>query len=254
MNRLASIQQFRKKLISNDASVGSWIQLPNSSSAEIMGHAGYDWIAVDLEHGSIGINQLPDLFRSLESGGTIPLARIAQGESKDCKQALDAGAYGVIIPMVSSAKQLELVKSYCCWPPSGIRGVGFSRANLFGKYFDIYSEEAQQPIIIAQIEDIKAVDNLNSILSVDGLDAIIIGPYDLSASMGITAQFEHEQFAIVMKSIVDMTRLKNIPCGIHVVQPDPQELLQRIEEGYKFIAYSIDSVFLNKSSKNPLHV
>ena len=80
MNRLASIQQFRKKLISNDASVGSWIQLPNSSSAEIMGHAGYDWIAVDLEHGSIGINQLPDLFRSLESGGTIPLARIAQGE------------------------------------------------------------------------------------------------------------------------------------------------------------------------------
>jgi 2-dehydro-3-deoxyglucarate aldolase len=253
MNRIEKIRQLREKLSNREVSVGSWIQLPDSSSAEIMGHAGYDWIALDLEHGSIGINQLPDLFRSLESGGTIPLVRIAQGESKDCKQALDAGAYGVIIPMVSTAEQLEKVKSYCCWPPSGIRGVGFSRANLFGKYFDVYSKEAQQPIIVAQIEDIKSVDNLESILSVDGLDAIIIGPYDLSASMKITAQFEHEKFVFIMNSIVDMARSKDIPCGIHVVQPDDQELFQRIEEGYKFIAYSIDSVFLNKSSKNPLH-
>jgi len=252
MNRLKSIQKFREKLVTDQASVGSWIQLSGSSSAEIMAHAGYDWIAVDLEHGSITTNQLPDLFRSLESGRTMPLVRIAQGESKDCKQALDAGAYGVIVPMVSSAQQLKLVISYCCWPPSGRRGVGFSRANLFGKYFDSYSEEAQHPIIIAQIEEINAVDNLESILSVSGLDAIMVGPYDLSASMGITGQFGHEKFITIMKTILDIAKSKGVPCGIHVVKPDNQELKQRIQEGYKFIAYSIDSVFLNSSSKNPM--
>jgi len=253
MDRLANIKQFRKKLKNNEVSVGSWIQIPDSSSAEIMSHAGYEWIAVDLEHGSIAINQLPNLFRALESGGTIPLVRIAQGEEKDCKQALDAGAYGIIIPMVSSPQQLEKVKAYCCWPPAGIRGVGFSRANLFGKNFDIYSKEAQKPIIVAQIENIKAIDNLESILSVEGLDAIMVGPYDLSASMGITGQFGHERFINIMKNIIDITKSKSIPCGIHVVSPDDKELFQRIDEGYKFIAYSIDSVFLNTSSKNPIN-
>ncbi len=252
MNRLTSIRQFRKKLKCGNASIGSWIQLPDSSVAEIMGHAGYDWVAVDLEHGSISISQLPDLFRALETGGTIPLARLAQGSIKDCKQALDGGAYGVIVPMVETMEQLQSIKSYCCWPPAGIRGVGFSRANLFGQYFDSYSKEAQQPLLIAQIEHIRAVDNLESILSVDGLDAIIVGPYDLSASMGLTAQFEHKEFTNVMKLILDSAVLKGIPCGVHIVTPDPQELKQKIDDGYKFIAYSIDSVFLGINSKNPL--
>jgi len=251
MNRLTSIRQFREKIQNREASIGSWIQLPNSSVAEIMGNSGYDWVAVDLEHGSISVSQLPDLFRALENGGTIPLARIAEGSDKECKQALDAGAYGVIVPMVSTRKQLELIKSILCWPPTGTRGVGFSRANLFGENFNSYIKEAQQPIIVAQIEHIKAVENLESILSVDGLDAIMIGPYDLSASMGITGKFDHQNFLDIMKSILETARLMKIPCGIHIVNPNSHELKTKVSEGYKFIAYSIDSVFLAKSSKNP---
>ena len=100
MNRLDKICAVRQALKDGRPSIGSWMQIPHASVAEILGQAGYDWVAVDLEHGAISVDQLPDLFRALEIGETLPMARLAQGNSKDCKQALDAGAGGVIVPMV----------------------------------------------------------------------------------------------------------------------------------------------------------
>jgi len=247
MCRVEKIRLIRQSLRENRASVGSWMQIPHSSVAEIMGHAGYDWVAVDMEHGSIGVNQLPDLFRALESGGTLPLVRLAQGQTKDCKGALDAGAGGVIVPMVESASQLIQVRDACRWPPAGTRGVGFSRANLFGKNFDAYTEEAQAPLLVAMIEHVKAVENLPEILQVSGLDAVMVGPYDLSASMGLTAQFDAPVFVETMERIRTLCAGQGIPYGLHVVMPEPATLEQRISEGYLFIAYSIDAVFLNRS-------
>lgn len=249
--RYKKIKDLRKKILSGKASVGSWMQIPSSTVAEIMGDAGYDWVAVDLEHGSIGVHQLPDIFRALSVGGTLPLARLAQGSAKDCKQALDAGAAGVIAPMIESAEQLIEVKDACCWPPAGKRGVGFSRANMFGKYFDQYNQEAQAPLLVAQIEHIRAVDDLADILQVKGLDAVMVGPYDLSASMGITAKFNHPDFNKAMKRIIGLCKQFRVPCGEHIVFPDPKKLKERIKQGYRFIAYSIDAVFLTQSSRRP---
>lgn len=251
MNRYKAVNEIRNKLRLGGLSIGSWIQIPNSSSAEIMGCAGYDWIAVDMEHGSISLHQLPDLCRALELGNTLPLVRLAQDHPKDCKQALDAGAGGVIVPMIISAEQLKAVRDSCRWPPSGTRGVAFSRANLFGKNFAAYSLEAQAPLLIAMIEHIDALDNLEEILAVDGLDAILIGPYDLSASMGLTAQFQHEDFNKVIDRIQKICLDKNIPLGIHVVTPSEDTLTEKIRLGYRFIAYSIDSVFLSESCVLP---
>jgi 2-dehydro-3-deoxyglucarate aldolase len=252
MNRLEVITAIRKKLKDGGCSIGSWLQIPHSSIAEIMGQNGYDWVAVDMEHGAISSHHLPDLFRALELGGTLPLVRLAHGHQKDCKQALDAGAGGVIIPMIESAEQLINVIDASRWPPAGKRGVGFSRANLFGKFFQSYTKEAQQPLIIAMIENYDGVNNLDDILKVGGLDAILIGPYDLSASMGITSQFENLEFLNVMKSIKNKADLANIACGVHVVDPSDSDLKERIAEGYRFLAYSIDSVFLIRSSNNPI--
>ncbi|PNK05544.1 2,4-dihydroxyhept-2-ene-1,7-dioic acid aldolase [Cylindrospermopsis raciborskii S07] len=249
MNRQIAIQQIREKLESGGVSLGSWMQIPHASVAEIMGQAGYDWVAVDMEHGSISIHQLPDLFRSLELGNTLPLARIAEGTTKECKQVLDAGAGGVIVPMVETGEQLLAVRNACRWPPGGTRGVGFSRANLFGEHFDTYREEAQAPLLVAMIEHQQAVINLDEILDVDGLDAILIGPYDLSASMGLTAQFEHPAFREAMAQILEKATLSKVPAGVHVVQPSKSELEQRISEGYRFLAYSIDGVMLSVISK-----
>ena len=227
------------------------MQIPNTSIAEIMGNAGYDWVTVDMEHGSVSVHQLPNLFRAIELGNTLPLARIAQAHPKDCKQALDAGAGGIIAPMIESANQLEFIRDACRWPPAGKRGVGFSRANLFGKHFDEYRQEAQSPLLVSQIENISAVNNLEEILQVDGLDAIIVGPYDLSASMGITAKFDNEDFVTIMDRIINLCNQYKVPCGDHVVQPDPNLLEKRIHQGYRFLAYSTDAIFLYLSSNAP---
>lgn len=251
MNRLKAIEGIRKKLKNDDVSIGSWIQIPHPSIAEIMGQAGYDWVAVDMEHGAISAHQLPDIFRALELGKTLPLVRLAHGEVKDCKQALDAGAGGVIVPMIESADQLRKVGDATKWPPSGNRGVAFSRANLFGKNFDEYTKEAKQPLLVAMIENIDALDNLDDILNVDGLDAILIGPYDLSASMNLTAQFNHPEFTKAISDIKSKSDAANIPCGVHVVSPLIDDLQKKVDDGYRFIAYSIDSVFLNYIAARP---
>jgi len=251
MNRIEIIKKIRESLRTGGYSIGSWIQIPHPSIAEIMGQSGYDWVAVDMEHGAISVHQLPDLFRALELGNTLPLARLAQGHIKDCKQALDAGAGGVIIPMMETAEQLRMVRDACRWPPAGNRGVAFSRANLFGKYFDDYIEEAQQPLLVAMIEHVNAVDNLDSILEVDGLDAILVGPYDLSASMGLTAKFDHPDFINIMDRIRKNCEKSRIPCGVHVVMPDATALRERLDEGYRFIAYSIDAVLLERHACVP---
>ncbi len=249
--RSSKILEIRTKFQTGSISIGSWMQIPSASIAEIMGDAGYDWIVVDLEHGSISTSQLPDLFRAIELGGTLPLARLGQGQLKDAKDALDAGAGGLIIPMIQTAEQLKSIIKYSCWPPEGIRGVGFSRANLFGKYFAEYREEARKTLIIAQIEHIDAVNNLEEILEVPGLDAIIIGPYDLSASMNITGEFDNPIFKKAFNKILEICNKFKKAAGVHIVQPNATELEKRINEGFQFIAYSIDSVFINQSCVNP---
>jgi 2-dehydro-3-deoxyglucarate aldolase len=251
MNRQKAIAEIRKKLNSGGSSIGSWIQIPHSSVAEIMGASNYDWVAVDMEHGSISPHQLPDLFRALELGKTLPLVRLARGHYKDCKQALDAGAGGVIVPMIKSAQQLKEVRDATMWPPVGNRGVGFSRANLYGKNFAANLNEAKHPFLVAMIENIEAVGELEGILKVKGLDAILIGSYDLSASMDLTGQFNHPDFIALMNEIKNKSKVAKIPFGVHVVEPSKSILNQRLSEGCRFIAYSIDSVFLNHASINP---
>jgi 2-dehydro-3-deoxyglucarate aldolase len=252
MNKAQTIQNIRSKLQSGEVSIGSWMQIANSSVGEIMGHAGYDWVALDMEHGSMCVHQLPDIFRALELGGTLPLVRVASGDSTYCKEALDAGAAGIIVPMIETAEDVDAARCACCWPPTGKRGVAFSRANLYGKHFDAYQAEAQEPLFIAMIENAKAIENLDGILQVQGIDAIMIGPYDLSASMGITAEFENPDFVAAMSHIRNTAMQHNIPAGIHIVSPSESELTQRIDEGYRFIAYSIDAVMLVENSTRPV--
>ena len=249
MNRLKSLKSLRKKLIKKELSIGSWIQIADASVAEIIGQMGFDWVAIDMEHGAINISQLPNIFRALELGNTLPLVRIAQMEEKDCKQALDAGAAGLIIPMVNDEESLSNIIDYCKWPPAGKRGISFSRANLFGFKFDAYEKEAQAPLIVAMIESIEAVNNLETILTVKGLDAIFIGPYDLSASMGITGKFSDNRFKKTTNKILSLSKKYNIPAGIHVVEPEKKEVNNVIKQGYQFIACAIDSVMIRNAAK-----
>ena len=248
MNRKDLIKNIRSKLKDNKVTIGAWQQIPHPSISEILSKSGYDWVVIDLEHGSCSTHQLPNLFRAIELGGALPLTRIAAPIPKYCKDALDAGSGGVIVPMIDHPDQLHQIKNAICWPPYGNRGVGFSRANLYGKFFDEYREEAKSPLLIAQIEHIKGVKNLEKILQVQGLDGIMVGPYDLSASMNITADFENKDFIQILNKILTICKEYNVPCGFHLVIPSKKSLDALIEKGYQFIAYGTDGIFLANNS------
>tara|TARA_Y100001968_G_scaffold320739_1_gene354105 strand:+ start:148 stop:879 length:732 start_codon:yes stop_codon:yes gene_type:complete len=231
------------------ATVGSWLQIPHSSIAEILGHSGYDWTVVDLEHGSISVHQLPDLFRAIELGGTLPLARLVESSPLCIKQAFEAGSGGVILPMIESSNQLSSCIESCKWPPAGKRGVGYSRSNVFGKFFQEYRKESQLPLIIAMIESLEGVNQLNEILKVDGLDAVLIGPYDLSASLNITGDFENKIFKTTMTQIIKSCKNNSIPFGTHIIEPYHNEIRLKIKEGYQFLPFSTDAVILERNAR-----
>jgi len=247
-----SSSNLKEKLTNGKPTVGGWMQIPSASVGEIMGQSGYDWVAIDMEHGNFSPQILPDICRSLELGNTLPFVRVAQNHPKDIKHALEAGAKGIIVPMVENRGQMENAISWSLYPPDGARGIGYSRANLFGKRFKDYIDSINDElIIIAQIEHINAINVIDDILSLDRLDGIIIGPYDLSGSMGLTGQFSHPKFVDALKQVHSAARSKKIPMGMHIVQPDPDELKKMIVEGYQLIAYGTDAVFLYNGAQCP---
>ena len=192
-----------------NATIGTWLQFPSADVAEVMGASGYDWVAVDMEHGAFTRAILPDVFRAIERGGSTPFARIAQAELRPIKDALDSGAQGLVFPMIESREQLDRAISLSLYPDAGgSRGVGYSRANMYGRDFDPYRVDvAKDILLVAQIEHIRAVDQLDAILSHPRLDAIMVGPYDLSGSMGLTGQFDHPDFVAVMARINEACKL-----------------------------------------------
>lgn len=250
-DKVIRLGKLRTRLLNDSPLIGTWLQIPNSNVAEIIGDAGYDWAAVDLEHGAVSRAQLPDIFRALELGGTLPLSRIALPDSSLCQQSLDAGAAGVILPRIESAQQLVHLVAACKWPPIGRRGVGFSRANLYGKYFENYKAEAAQPFVVAQIESSVAVQAISDIAQVPGVDALMIGPYDLSASLGHTGELTHPVVVQAISNVISTCQKYQRASGIHIVEPDVQLLKEAVAVGHRFVAYGTDARFLSAVLANP---
>jgi len=231
-------------------SVGSWMSLGHESIAEIMAAAGFDWIVIDLEHSVIDIGKVHSLILAIESHGCVPLVRLTGNSPDLVKRVMDAGAYGVIVPMVNSvADAIQAVRSIK-YPPSGRRGVGLARAHAYGPGFEDYVKIANdQSILIIQIEHMEGVNNIESILSVEGIDGLIIGPYDLSGSLGLPGELNHSKVEEAKKRILDTARAKNIAAGIHIVYPSIDDFRRCLKEGYRFIAFGADILFLGESCR-----
>ena len=258
-----NIDAIRAALAQDKPTIGTWLQFPSSEVAELLARAGYDWVAADMEHGTFGRTGLTDIFRAIECGGAAPFARLAEASRLQIKSALEAGAQGLIFPMIESRAQLNAAISWATYPGYDDgrlpeeplrenRGVGFCRANAFGTQMERYMRDrASRVFLVAQIEHIRAVNNLEDILTHPRLDAIMVGPYDLSGSMGLTAQFDHPDFQDAMRRIHEVCRKHRPLMGLHIVQPDPAELARQVEQGSRFIAYGIDSVFLWNGARRP---
>jgi 2-keto-3-deoxy-L-rhamnonate aldolase RhmA len=245
----------KNKLSNNEFTLGSWITIESPDVAEIMSGANYDWLVVDLEHSVIEINGAGNLIRVIELSGVSPLVRVTSNDANQIKRVMDAGAHGIIVPMVNNPEEAKLAVAATRYAPKGIRGVGLSRAQGYGTRFKEYLEwQTNSPVVIVQIEHIDAVENLQKIIEVEGVDGFIVGPYDLSCSMGIPGQFENKDFLEKMEYILKIGKANRFPTGVHIVEPDIKLLKKSIDDGYNFIAYSVDIRMLDVSSRSAFEV
>jgi len=247
------MKNLKDKIAANELTLGSWITLAHPSIAEIMAGAGFDWLAVDLEHSSITIREAEELIRIIDLAGVYPLVRLTSNNPDQIKRVMDSGAHGVIVPMVNSAADARRAVSAVKYPVQGNRGFGLARAQGYGTRFKEYLDwQRDNSIVIVQIEHIDAVNDLEAILTTDGVDGYIVGPYDLSGSMGIPGQFDHPDLLAAMATIATVAEKLNKVGGIHIVEPDPAQLQAKIDQGQKFIAYSVDIRMLDVSCRTGL--
>jgi 2-dehydro-3-deoxyglucarate aldolase len=212
-----------------------------------MSAANLDFLCIDAEHSAVDITQVLVILQAIKAGnpGTFSIVRLPGNCYSDTKRYLDAGAMGVIAPLINNGEEAsELVRSVK-YPPIGGRGVGFGRSHGYGFNFDEYMSSANDnTCICVQIEHIKAVENIDEIFSVEGIDAAFIGPYDLSASLGITGQFDHPSYIKAWEKILTKCNEYKIIPGIHVIQPDIDQVIKYVNLGFKMIAYTLDITML----------
>ena len=250
---MAFTSELKNCLRANQLAVGSWLSLGHAGICEIMCNAGFRWVAVDLEHTTTSLEQAEAIIRVADGKGVTPLVRLASHDPVQIKRVMDAGAHGVIAPNIRTAKELAQVAAAMQYPPTGTRGVGLGRAQGYGPGFESYrSWLSESSVLIAQIEHVDALENLDEIMSVQALDAYMIGPYDLSASMGCAGQFNNEQYLAAVSTIVEAGNRHGVCSGTHVVEPDPVQLRQRIDDGFRFIAYSVDFRMIDAACRQGL--
>ena len=226
-------------------SIGSWITLNHFSIAEIMAESGFDWLCIDMEHSVTDYYEAELLIAAIKSKGITPFVRVGENNSRIIKRVLDAGAEGLIIPLVNSKHDAKKAVDSAYYPPFGKRGVGLARAQKYGFGFDEYRDSNSKKIkIIAQIEHIEAIRNLDEIISTDGIDGTFIGPYDLSGSLGKPGMFEDKDVKEAISTYEQTAKKYDKLIGFHVVVPDYSLVIEKIHSGYNFIAFGLDTLFL----------
>ena len=241
---------FKERLHQGELLVGTMLTLPYPEIAEIMKLAGFDWLFLDGEHGPFSTLDLQRVIQS--AGEALPcLIRLAASEEIYIKKALDCGAKGVIAPMIKSSVEVEKVVSYAKYPPLGTRGVGLGRAQGYGLKFRDYVQAANhETIVVIQVEHIQAVENIHAITQVSGIDAVLIGPYDLSASMGRMGEVGHPDVVAAIRQVIETCQGCKIPLGIFSLSAD--DLIGYRQQGFTLIVAGVDTLFMGEAAKNIL--
>jgi len=242
----------RRALLDRRLSIGTWIQAGHPAVSEALAAAGFDWIAADCEHADIGPREFGDLARAMR-GKAVPLARVHENDTLAIRQMLDMGACGVIVPLVNSAEEARKAIAAAKYPPDGIRGFAFCRANDWGVDFDEYARTANDDIaVVVMIESRQGVENIDEILAVEGVDGVFIGPYDMSGSYGIPGQTDHQTVRDACARVSEACDKAGKSAGIHVVIPTPEAIKDAVAGGFTFIAVGVDTVFLTETARSAL--
>jgi 4-hydroxy-2-oxoheptanedioate aldolase len=219
--------------------VNGWLCLPANFSAEVMAHRGWDSLTIDLQHGLIDYQSAVGILQAISTTRTVPLVRVPWLDPAIIMKVLDAGAYGVICPMINSAAEAAAFVAACRYPPAGIRSCGPIRANIYAG--PDYIANANRTIVTtAMIETRSGLDNLEEILSVEGLDAIYVGPSDLSLALGCEPRLDPIEPVVVeaIEHIVTRARAKKIVPGFHTESPAYAQKM--IQQGFRFVTVGSD--------------
>ncbi len=247
------MSNLKLKLSKNELSIGSWISIAHPDVVEVMATAGFEWLVVDMEHTATDINTAKNLIATIKAKGMQPLVRVGANDELIIKRVLDSGAEGIIVPMIKNGKEAKQAVDFVKYPPFGKRGVGLYRAQNYGTTFPEYKDWNQEnSVVIAQIEHIEAVKNIDEILQTEGIDGIMVGPYDLSASMGHPGEYNRDDVKEALEKVREACLRLNKPLGFHVIESDAEVLKMRIDQEYKLLAFSIDFFFLGDRAREEM--
>lgn len=231
----------KEKLRRNETTIGSWVTLGHSAVAEIMAAAGFDWLVLDMEHSVIDVAAAQEMIQAIDRCGIPSIARLTNNDENLIKRVMDAGATGIMVPMVKSVEDAQRAIDAVYYPPKGTRGVGLARAQGYGASFQEYRRWlGDNAVVVVMIENIKALDEIDALLALPDVDAYIIGPYDLSASMGVPGEFHRPEVAQAIERIQQAGERAGKPGGLHVVDPVLDDLRKRLDQGFRFIGYGMD--------------
>ncbi|MGP0032135.1 MAG: HpcH/HpaI aldolase family protein [Acidimicrobiales bacterium] len=224
------------------AALGGWLTVPSGFSAEIMAHSGFDWVCVDMQHGLIDYTQMAQMLQGISSTETVPLVRVPWNEPGIIGKSLDAGAWGVIVPMVNSRDEAEAAVAACRYAPEGHRSYGPLRANYYAGtgYFDRANREV---LCIVMVETRRAIDHVDEILSVPGVDAVYIGPADLSVTLGLAPAPDHPdpRFTDALERVLDAARRHGVIPGI---AGNADTAVKRLGQGFRMVEVASDARLL----------
>ena len=248
---------FKSRLAAGELLLGTMVTLPTASTAEILAGVGFDWLLIDGEHGPLETREALAILQAV--GEKVPcLVRVPEAAEVPIKKMLDLGAAGIVVPQVNTAEQAARVVQFAKYAPAGSRGVGLARAHKYGLRFNEYVQSANDSTtVVVQAEHAQAVENIDEIVRVPGIDAVLLGPYDLSASLGKMGQISDPVVVTAIQKVTKACQDAGIPLGYFGVTADA--VRPYIEQGYRLIVAGVDTLFLsqsasillNKLKKNP---
>lgn len=242
-HKLKKQMEERKKVFA------AWTSFGHPSISEVFSRIGVDFVGIDLEHSTISLEQAQQIISVCHSSGTLALPRIASHNMEMVKRVLDSGADGIIAPMVSHPSEVEKLIGWCKYPPLGQRSYGVARAQGYGFDFEEYTRSwNESSILIIQIESIQSVENAEELLNFGEVDGAMIGPYDISGSMGAPGQLDHPDVLEACKRVISACQRSGKPCGIHLVEPSLKSVQNAFSDGYTFVVLASDLFVLWKWS------
>ena len=241
---------FRKRLLNGDVLVGSLITIASAEVAEIMAAVGFDWLFIDTEHSAFNASGAQKIMQAAGPGCPC-VVRVPANDDVWIKKALDSGASDIIAPQINSAAEAEAVVRMCKYPPDGTRGVGIGRAHQYGLGFNAYMEKANKEIaVILQAETAQALRNISEIVQVPGIDAIFVGPYDLSASLGKMGQLTDPEVQQAIETITQACRTAGVRLGIFAATA--KDITPFLEQNYTLLAVGTDGLLMARKAKEIL--